>query len=151
MLMSSGGPSQTERISSFIYRVQALDKLSSDNAKIIQSSDLRALNSSMSTILTGVDTAMQESLGKENKAKKPPKDSPITAEYEKITKKLDDARLNVVFDRAYAREVAYQLNKLRAEMNYIYDGTKSKSLRTSLEKADADIKKLSEDFSKFNQ
>lgn len=152
MLLSSGGPNQSERINSFIHRVQALDKLSNDSAKTIQSSELRALNGSMNTILTGIDTAMQASLGdKESKrAANIPKDSPVALEYEALAKKLDDARLNVAFDRAYAREVEYQLNKLRSEMNYIYDSTKSQTLRTNLERADADIEKLSEDFGKFN-
>lgn len=150
-LLNSGGPSQTEKVSSFIFRVQALKKLSTDSTKSVQSSELRALNGSMGTILTGIDTTLQASAVTDKKSAKAPKGSKVTVEYEQIAQKLDDARLNVAFDRTYAREVAYQLGKLRSEMNYIYDGSKSKTLRTNLEKADADIKKLAADFTKFNQ
>lgn len=147
-----GGPSQSDRLVSFVQRIQALEKVSTDSSKSIQSSDLRALNGSMGTILTGAEQESAAPLAANGVKKLKPanKKSPITAEFVTLSSKLDDARLNVVFDRVYAREMAYQLGKLRAEIDLIYHNTKSKSLKAYLDKTDTNLKPLVSQFTNFN-
>lgn len=153
ILLSSGGPSTSERMTAFLYRVQSLKTLVSDSTDTLKSSELRAANSSLSSVLTGIQTETSTLLSgsSEKVASKPPKDSPILSEYEQINTKLEDARLNVAFDRVYAREVVYQIATLRTEMLSIYNDSSSKELHAFLETADKDLKGLSEDIAKFNE
>lgn len=152
-ILSSGGPNSSERLASFIHRTQALEKLSTSNIKNVESAKLLTANGNMNAILTGIESeitpyAAAASGGKTVKA--PPRDSPITLEYEQLEVKLDDARLNVTFDRTYAREVAFQLNTLRAEMEIIYKESNSQPLKSYLETADKDIKTISKPFEDYN-
>lgn len=152
MLFSSGGPSTSERLTDFLYRVQSLKELVSQSDENLQSSKLRAANSGLSSVLSGVQTETSTLLSgaSEKIATKPPKGSAILTEYEQIDAKLEDARLNVAFDRTYAREIVYQITKLRTEMSVIYDDSSSAELRTFLESADEDLKALSSDIEKIN-
>lgn len=152
MLFSSGGPSNSERMTSFLYRVQSLKGLVDTSTDTLKSSQLVAANASLSSILTGIqsETAASVKSGKEKVASKPPKGSAILTEYEEINQKLETARLNVSFDRTYAREVAYQITKLRTEMVPIYEDSSSKELRNFLETADEDLKNLNVDIKKFD-
>lgn len=151
-MFNSGGPSQAESFTSYVHRVQALSKLTTSSTKTIQSTELRALNATTSSVL---GTANQEStsvLGTVELKKLPAatKTSPVTAEFSELTTKLNDARLNVVYDRVYAREVGYQLAKIRAELNALHKSSKSKSLRTYLEKTDDNLKPLVSQYNEFN-
>ncbi len=155
MLLSSNGgaPSNSQRLHSFIERTQALKKLTTTSAKNINSSSLRASNSSLSTILSGVETetsAHISALGMETPKKSNKIPSKTANDYETIAKNLDDARLNVAFDRVYAREVTNQIAQLRSEMSVIYKNTRSADYKTKLAAKDIDLKKLGEDFANFN-
>ena len=152
MVMSAGGPSQTDRLKSFIYRVNALQKLADDNAKNIQDSKLLAENAQMSSILTGVSQQSATPLANNGIKKLPeePKNSPVAAEYAKLATTLDNARLNVVFDRTYSREVTYQLRTLRADITILLKHSRSTSLTTYLKASDANLKPLETEFADFN-
>ena len=67
-----------------------------------------------------------------------------------LTKKLEDARLNAVFDRTYAREMTYQLATVDSLMNQVYKSTKSTSLKTFLESSNSNLQSLKKQFSEFN-
>ena len=152
LMFNSGGPSQAESFTAYVHRTQALSKLTANSKKTIQSSELRALNGTTNIVL---NTANQEStsvLGtvQLKNLPAPAKSSPVTAEFSQLTTKLNDARLNVVYDRVYAREVGYQLAKIRAELSTLYKGSKSKSLRAYLEKTDGNLKPLVSQYNEFN-
>lgn len=153
MMILNGGPSQTDRLKQFVYRVDALQQLSVDNAKNIQDSKLLAANAQMSSVLRGISQQSAEPLAKNGvkQLQKAPKDSPVTAEYAELATTLDDARLNVVFDRTYSREVTYQLRTLQAEATALYKNTRSKSLKSYLETADTNLKSLESQFATFNE
>jgi hypothetical protein len=151
-LFNSGGPSPAESFTTYAQRIQALSKLTTNSTKTIQSSELRALNATTSSVL---GTAVQESssvLGAVQLKKVPPaaKGSPVTTEFATMDTKLNDARLNVKYDIVYAREVAYQLAKIRAELSTLYKTSKSKILRTYLEKTDDNLKPLVSQYNEFN-
>ena len=151
-MFNSGGPSQAESFTAYVHRAQALSKLTTNSKKTIQSTELRALNATTNIVL---NTANQESTSvlaavQLKKLPTPAKPSPVTAEFSQLTTKLNDARLNVVYDRVYAREVGYQLAKIRAELSTLYKASKSKSLRAYLEKTDGNLKPLVSQYNEFN-
>ncbi|MCA9341619.1 hypothetical protein KC952_03750 [Candidatus Saccharibacteria bacterium] len=155
VLFSSGQPSSAQRMNNFLFRVDALNSLVKDSQKTIRNPKLHTANGSLSSILTSIQTETTKFLNKSGSSDKkvrlkPPKGSPILAEYIQINKKIDEARLNAIFDRVYAREVAYQIAKLRTEMVPIYKDTSSKKIREFLENSDKDLKALSEDIKKIN-
>lgn len=151
-LLNAGGPSNAESFTTYAHRIQALSKLTSNSKKTIQSTELRALNATTGSVL---GTAIQESSSVLSavELKQLPtaaKDSPVTTEFGTLDTKLNDARLNVKYDIVYAREVGYQLAKIRAELNTLYKASKSKSLRAYLEKTDGNLKPLVSQYNEFN-
>lgn len=152
LMLMSGGKGQPQKMTDLVYRVQALENLTSTSGKQIQSSRLQALNASLNTILTGIDQQSADSLAIYNIKKLPsaPKTSPITGEYTDLTAKLQDAELNVVFDRTYAREITYQLSIMQSEMKGIYDHSSSKTVKNYLEKSSDNLAPLQKEFADFN-
>lgn len=148
LLLSSGAPSQTERTISLLVRTQSLKAMTQDSAKNIKDSKLRAANGSLTTILSGMENEFTTYLT--SSGEKTPKDSPVTAEFTAVNEKLEDARLNERFDTVYAREVAYQIRKIRSEFSIIYDSIKSESFKETLAKEDKSLEDLSTDFTTFN-
>lgn len=151
VLLSSGGPSQTERIAGLLARTQSLRTMTQDSVKTIKDSKLRAANGSLTTILSGMENEFTTYLTSSGEgALKRPKDDPVAAEFTAVSQKLEDARLNERFDTVYAREVAYQITKIRTEFAIIYDGIKSESFKEILQKEDKSLEDLSADFTTFN-
>lgn len=150
MIINSGS-SDTKKLTNFVYRVQALQALTAKSQKDIQSSKLRASNSSLNAALINASSASAEPLAKAGIKKLPeaPKKSPITTEYTKLASTLDDARLNAQYDIVYSREIAYQIELLNAEMKSLYANASSKSLKQYLEKVNNNLKPLYNDFSNF--
>ena len=73
---------------------------------------------------------------------------PLTAATEE---RLEDARLNAVFDRTYAREMEYQLATLLALMERVYSSTSSSSLKEYLEESYDNLEPLHEQFAAFDE
>ena len=74
----------------------------------------------------------------------------ISESNEKILAKLEDARLNAIYDRSYARELSYQLETTMSLMRQIYNKTKNKDLKTFLEESYNNLEPIQKQFSDFN-
>lgn len=149
---SGGGPSPSS-LSAIATKFDALKVVSDDAEKKIQSSELRVINSSLNLSLTNANRDLQEPLKLQEISLKDKKNTSISAvrtEFEELDGRLEDARLNGIYDRTYAREIGYQLTTLRSDMVVLYKKTRSTSLKSALESADANLKPLAEDFSSFN-
>jgi len=151
VLLSSGAPSQTERISNLLARTQSLKTLTQDSVKTVKDSKLRAANGSLTTILSGMENEFTTYLTSSGeKTQKRPNDDPIAVEFATVSEKLEEARLNERFDTVYAREIAYQIKKIRSEFSTIYDDVKSESFKEILAKEDKNLEDLNTDFAAFN-
>lgn len=147
MISSNSAPTPTQRIASSLARVQSLKKVTQDNTQNIKDSKLRASNSNLSSILSGMENEFTSQLSpKEAKEK----NEAIESEFSPVSEKLEDARLNERFDTVYAREVSYQIKQIRAELLLVYDDIKSKKFQQTLVEEDKSLKDLNNDFSKFN-
>lgn len=148
----SGGANPSS-LAAVATKLDALKTVSDGAEKNIQSSELRTINSSLNLTLTNSNRDLQEPLKLQEISLKDTKSPSITAvrsDFEKLDTRLEDARLNGVYDRTYAREISYQLKTLRSDMVVLYKKTRSTSLKSALESADANIKPLVEEFSSFN-
>ena len=150
-LLFGGRETGVERYNNLSFRIQSLQALTKSSSKAIKSSKLLAINGSLSTILNSAVPELQKlSASTDTKVAKPVKDSPLLVEFSTLSAKLEDARLNVRFDTTYAREVSYQISKLRSEIKIVTNETRSAGLKLYLETLDTDLKNLNEQFSTFN-
>lgn len=151
LLSSNSAPSPTQRITDLLTRTQSLKTTVQDNAENIKDSKLRASNSSLASILSGMENEFTTYLASTGiKSPKAAKDSPIVGEFTTMSEKLEDARLNERFDTVYTREVSYQIKQIRSEFTIVYNDIKSKEFQETLVEEDKSLKDLSSDFSKFN-
>ena len=155
VLALAGGGNSSENLLARVGATSAsLKELTDDADGHIQSSELRTINSSLSLTLANTNRDLSEPLEKQDinlkDVKKNKTLSNVAAEYEEIAGRLEDARLNGLYDRTYAREVAYQLKNLHSYMGQLYDSSRSKSLKSSLESNDNNLAPLLKEFESFN-
>jgi hypothetical protein len=149
MLVLSSGNGTKDNLMTFAARLSMLETVSTDAKDNIQSSDLRTTNSSLTLILTNANRDVLPLSGKINKKSSAAKT--VAAETTMLTTALENARLNAVYDRTYAREMSYQLKDIRTQMSILYKNTNKTALKTYLEKTDESIKPIQESLASFNE
>lgn len=149
--LMSGGNGPTQKMQTLAARLQTLQKVSSTAQKSIKSGELRGTNSSLTIFLTNATRDMVDPLSKSGVDIKKLDKNIVTKENgETLSKKLEDARLNAVFDRTYSREMTYQLETVAALMTDIYTSSKSKALKDYLLKTDEGLQPLKKQLAEFN-
>jgi hypothetical protein len=149
---ASSGPSPSS-LASIAANFNNLKSLSEDAQDNIQSSELRTLNSSLTLSLTNTNRDLTEPLAKQDINLKDKKNATVISvaeKYEELGSRLEDARLNAVYDRTYAREMTYVIKTLRSDMAILYKKSRSSDLKTALETADKNLKPIVEGFDGFN-
>ena len=155
LMMIAAGGSGGKQISAerLGLRLQNLQKTSENAQKNIKDTQLRALNSRLTTQLTDINReiaapleAADINLKKVDKSTSS-RETKITTE---LTTKLEDARLNDTFDRDYAREMNYQLETSAIMMQTLYKSSKSKSLREFLQGSYDDFSTLQKEFAAYS-
>lgn len=152
--LNSGGPTYTERLSAFTQRVDTLKTLADKSKPNIGSSTLQTANSSLSLTLTNTSRDAQTILGTGKDAKanaKSPQVAALKKEFTQLEARLEDGRLNNLFDRTYSREVTYQIAQLRSEMKIISQSTNSKKVRDFIATTETNLAPLAEQFGAFNE
>lgn len=151
MLLTGGGGGPKEDMQTLAARMQTLQVIASDSQKTIKNGDLRSTNSNLSILLANANRDITEPLmNNDVDVKKLDKTIMAKESGEELKQTLEDARLNAVFDRTYAREMAYQLDTLAALMKEIYTSTKSKSLKDFLLNTDKNLQPIKKQFTDFN-
>jgi len=151
--MASGGNTPTKQLTTVGASAANLQKLTEGADNNIQSSELRSINSSLSITLanTNRDLAVpikQQKINLKN-VKKNKTVAAVAAGYAEIGERLEDARLNGVYDRTYVRELTFLLKTLHADMEELYNSSRSKSLKTTLETNDNNLAPLLESLEAF--
>jgi hypothetical protein len=149
--LSSSGSGPKYDMQVLAARMETLQKITSDTQKNLKSGALRSTNSNLTIFLTNANRDIAAPLAA-NGIDVKKIDSSITAaeKGEELTQTLEDARLNAVLDRTYAREMTYQLQTIAVLEQSIYDATGSKTLKEYLEKTDADLQPLIKQLSDFS-
>ena len=132
-------------------RFQSTETIVGDAQSKIKSTNLRALNSNLKIYLTNTNRDIAAPLLKQNITVSKLDKTIITSESgTDITNRLEDARLNAVYDRTYAREIAYRLATILALMNQINDSTSNTSLKSFLGDSIKNLKPTQASFEDFN-
>ena len=151
--ITSGGNSPTDQLTQVGASTANLKNLSETANNDIQSSELRSINSSLTLTLTNTNRDLAEHLKKQKinikNAKKNKTVAAVTGAYSQVEERLEDARLNGLYDRTYVREVTYLLKTLHADMEQLYNTSNSKSLKTALETNDNNLAPLLESLEAF--
>ena len=151
LALSGGGGGPKEQMQTLAARLQTLQTVSSDSQKTIRSGDLRSTNSNLAIFLANANRDIVTPLAANSiDIKKLDKELLAKESGEELKKTLEDARLNAIFDRTYAREMAFQLDTVAALMQEIYANTKSKSLKEFLLNTDKNLQPIKKQLTEFN-
>lgn len=150
-IISASGGTQVISLERLSLRLQTLEKVSKSSHTQLKSSSLRSINSNLKTTLINTNRDIAEPLTAA-KIEVSKIDKRLIAEEngEKLLATLENARLNALFDRTYAREMSYQLETSMVLMNSLLKTTRSTSLKTFLNTAMKDLGALQKQFSEYS-
>lgn len=148
--LSSASAGPRDKMQTLAARLTTLEKISKDSQRSLKSGALRGTNSNLTIFLTNANRDIAEPL-KNNGVDVKTLDKSIVAKEDgkTLTDKLDEAKLNVVYDRTYAREMTFELEGIAALMGDIYDRSNSKSLKDFLLKTDENLQPIKTQFAEF--
>jgi hypothetical protein len=150
LLLTNIGSGTPQALPTLAARLQTLESISRGAQSKLKDSSLRSTNSNLTLYLGGTNrdiAAPLKVLGVD-----PAKLDKATLAREKnqtLLDKLEDARLNGIYDRTYAREMNYELQKLTALMKQVYSSTRSTSLKKVLETTSTNLTPISDQFDQF--
>lgn len=144
----TGGVKPTEQLAARLVSTSSTAESATANLK---SSQLRALNSNLKLYLTNTIRDITPILAANSVKISSLNKKAVAAESNvDLLSTLEDARLNAVYDRTYAREMSYQLDTILTLMLKINNSTTSKSLKTFLADARTNLVEIQKQFSAFN-
>jgi len=133
LIVSLSGTSN-KSLQTLSARLKSTETIVNDSQKQIKSSTLRGLNSNLSIGLTNANRDIEPILTK-NKITAKTMDAKIVAaeSEEPVLEILENARLNAIYDRTYAREMAYRISTIISLAEDIKLSTNSQSLTKFLD------------------
>lgn len=145
-----GGASSDTKLQTLAARLTTLQKVADKAQPNIKSNQLRSTNSSLNLFLTGANRDIAEPLTNNGvDVKKLDKAIVSKEDGSKLTATLEDARLNAVYDRTYAREMSYQLSTTLLLMDDVAESTNSKSLDEFIDTTKANLEPIKKQMSDF--
>lgn len=127
-------------------------EISSEASKHIKNSQLSSLNSAYHGQLVNDLTAMSEPLAKRGiDAKELGKAAKKAAEFEEVLQKLEDARLNAVYDKTYAAELDYQLQSIIMLMEKVEKLSSNKDMVEFVKKGSDNYTTIQDGLKDYNQ
>lgn len=134
-------------------RLQSTETIVGDSQNNLKNTDLRSQNSSLKIYLSNANLDIEPLLAKNRVPSK--LDSTIVKQEagDDITNRLEDARLNAVYDKTYAREMAFRLGSIITLIRQIDNSSNSASLKDFLNTTMNNLiptQKLLEDFKDTN-
>lgn len=157
-MIASSGNKNTERdyVDTAYLRTKDLSKVIDDYRTKIRSSELRSMTMSLKSVLLETNYALSSTLTNNFEAKNPDtpeKESTATDETAiigELTASLEEARLNALLDRVFAREYTYQISLLISLETDIINRTKIDLLKSSLTSSRSNLETLHEQFDNFS-
>jgi hypothetical protein len=132
-------------------RLTATQEIVTSAKPNLKNSELRGLNSNLALYLTNTNRDISKPLltAGVNVDKL---DSKVVSDEssDAILSRLEDARLNAIYDRTYAREMAYQLETLITLMKQIYSSSGNSELKQFLQTTFASLEPTQKAFAEFN-
>lgn len=150
-LIASSSSSGTDNLARLSKRLNSVESTAISAIPNIKNTKLRALNSNLKIYLTNINRDISPLLISEKiDVKKINKKIIAEESNTKTLSTLEDARLNAVYDRTYAREMSYKLETTMSLMTQIYKTTKSKKLKIFLDESYKNLEPIKKQFADFN-
>lgn len=150
MIFSSLSVGPTTDMQRLAARLTTLKSIAAAAQPTIKSSQLRSTNSSLTLSLSNTSHAIVAPLASAgiNTAKL---DKAIVAAEsgDAVTAKLENDRLNGIYDDAYAREMTYQLSSTISLMDKIYTSSSNQQVKEFLQATDKNFEPLKKQFEDF--
>jgi hypothetical protein len=146
--------SQRQAAEELAARLTSTEAIAKDAQSNLKSTQMRTLNTDLRTFFTNTNRDIAdpfESVGVNTTRLSGSVTQNETQLSTEMTNRLEDARLNAIYDQTYAREMAYQLATLLAMMEEVYDTTGSTSLKEYLGDAYENLTPIQEGFASYNQ
>lgn len=151
IMIASSGSGKPKTLQVLGLRLQTLQKVSAGAQKNIKDTDLRSANSTLVTYLTNANRDIEKPLEAADITLSQASKATIKKESgDELLAALEDARLNGVYDRTYAREMAYQLETVLVLMTSSKKTTKSKSLKDFVDAHHSDLVTLQKQFADYS-
>jgi hypothetical protein len=145
--VAGGSKDPLEHLSARLTATQTVATNAQTNLK---SSELRSLNSNLKLFLTNTNRDIGAPLLSAGvNAAKLDKTIVSAESTAALSARLEDARLNAVYDRTYAREMAYQLGQTMTLMEQINSSTSNAKLKAFLRTTYTSLKPTQESFANF--
>lgn len=145
--VAAGKRDPLEHLSARLTSTQAVVVAAQANLK---SSKLKSLNGNLALYMTNTNRDVSEPLLSAGINTAKLSKTIVSSEAPtSLVARLEDARLNAVYDRTYAREMTYQLGTLLTLMKQIYNGTGNPELKTFLKSAYDNLSPTQESFANF--
>jgi len=147
-VITAGNGDPVQRLTA---RLSATETIVNDSQANLKSSKLRSLNSNLRLYMTNTNRDIVTPLKNAGVDAKKISSGVLSQESTTdLASRLEDARLNAVFDRTYAREMAFQLGTTMTLMTQIYNSTNSASMKQFLTTAYENLKPTQEAFANFS-
>lgn len=151
IIAASSGPSGGSSTEKLAARLASTETIASAAQAKLKSSELRTLNSNLKIYLTNTNrdiVAPLTAVGIDVKQLDP---AVTKAEAgTDVTLRLEDARLNAVYDRTYAREMSYRLDTIVSLMQKIRASSSNTTMKSFLDSAITNLTPTQKEFSDYN-
>ncbi|HMS92991.1 MAG TPA: hypothetical protein PKD28_01265 [Candidatus Saccharibacteria bacterium] len=131
-------------------RVGATGFIAKNAQENLRSRELDALNSSLTIQLTNAGTGLTNAFTTAGVPVGNAKAAEADDTSVETTEKLEDARLNGVFDRVYAREMSFRLTTIMVQLDSIHKMTDNAELRTYLETTYKNLEPLQKQLEEYS-
>lgn len=151
LILSIFASHTTEYMQRLTARLDTTQTIAASAQTNIKSSELRSLNSNLQLYLTNTVRDIDIQLKNENIDTASLDKKIVTSEAATdMISRLEDGRLNAVYDRTYAREMAYQLESIIALFDQVESSTGKQSLKNFLDSARSNLQPTQAAFADFN-
>lgn len=107
--------------------------ITKESRKNLKSRELDTISSNLNIQLTNAGTGLTDAFAKVGVNIGNAKDATQDDTSVEVLEKLEEAQLNSVFDRTYAREISYRLTTILLQLKAIYDMSQNDELRSYLD------------------
>jgi hypothetical protein len=151
LINSSGSAGPTQKMQTLAARLLTLQTISNDAQKTIKSGALRGINSNLNIFLTNTNRDIVSPLAKSGiEVAKIDKSITQKEDGSALKQRLENARLNAIYDRTYVREMNYQLDTVTTLMQDIYTSSGNASIKEFLVTTDKNLQPIKKQFLEFN-
>lgn len=145
------GSSVSNDLAQLSAKLQSTQAAVNTSHRNVISSQLRGINTSLSLALTNANRDIAAPLAANGLAANQLDPHILASESnEELLRRLDDARLNAVFDRTYAREMSYELQTLIVLLGQVEGKTNDKPLQELLSTTRQNIEPIQKQFADFS-